>query len=684
VAFTRVQSAVGVTGSPSATLGSAVTAGNLVAVWVTHQYGGSPFTTAAVNDNKSNPTYTLLGTVTVTASLVHHLASLFALQVPTGGSGFTVTYTPPAGSTSAVSVAVAEYTSGGLPVLEASSPVSAIGSGTSLSSGSQTLVGPSDLVLAIGTAAGITQTWTAGGSLVSVYSAPGTSSIASMGAFDQIGVAGGAFTATMTDSVTSAWACLAVGFRSAFTSMTVTEGHDALAASGTFVRAALVAVTEGHDALAAAGLLTEHGSIAKTEAHDVFAASGVFHDPATAALTEHHDTLAAAGLLTEHGSIARTEAHDTLAASGFFHDAGVGVLTEGHDLFAGISASTHFTLSRAEAHDLFAASGVMTSGTTLAAQERRDTFAAFAQVFPFIQGAEKHDVFAASGLGVVVTGATAVMARTEGHDVFAASGGFTFDVVATLHPQERHDVFAGVAAQSSAGALGVIEGHDHFAGSTHVTAAGTLGLVEAHDVFRGGHELVAYHVYANTGLGDPINYGTPIDTTGGLTFTTAPLAFPGTWEFGVRAFYVLSGLEEQNLDCEVTIILDAFGKDITNRPLPPWSLRAFPTVGGGIRVEWIYPPTSGPKAPTGFHVYTGIGVPNYLLPAATVLYGSAIANSFVSNIAGFTDLTTYVIAVRAFNATAEEANVNTVTVTAIATGPAPVESLVGIATAEGP
>ena len=49
--------------------------------------------------------------------------------------------------------------------------------------------------------------------------------------------------------------------------------------------------------------------------------------------------------------------------------------------------------------------------------------------------------------------------------------------------------------------------------------------------------------------------------------------------------------------------------------------------------------------------------------------------------AGFTDGTTYTIGVRAYNATAEEMNTNAVTVTAIATGPAQVDGLVGVATA---
>jgi hypothetical protein len=191
----------------------------------------------------------------------------------------------------------------------------------------------------------------------------------------------------------------------------------------------------------------------------------------------------------------------------------------------------------------------------------------------------------------------------------------------------------------------------------------------------------SYQIYSNTGAGDPINYAAPAATTSELTWTSSALAHPGTWSFGVRAFDTVSGLQEQNVDCAVTIVLDASGNDITDRPVPPSGLRAFALAGGSIRAEWYYPPTVGAKAPAGFHVYNGTGSLTYGTPTATVLYATGIANSFAANMSGFTDGTTYTIGVRAFNAVAEEPNTNTVTVTAIATGPAPVDGLTGVATA---
>jgi hypothetical protein len=192
---------------------------------------------------------------------------------------------------------------------------------------------------------------------------------------------------------------------------------------------------------------------------------------------------------------------------------------------------------------------------------------------------------------------------------------------------------------------------------------------------------IAYHVYSNTGIGDPINYAAPIATVTGLSYQTGGLAYPGTWKFGVRAFWTGSGLEEQNLDCAVKIVLDSTGADITNVPLPPTGLRALATKGGGITVEWHYPQTTrGPKAPTGFRVYSGTGgPPSYASPVLTALFGSGFMNTYQSVIPSLADGTAYTIGVRAFNATGEEKNTTTVTVTADATGPSPVVSLTGTA-----
>ena len=186
-----------------------------------------------------------------------------------------------------------------------------------------------------------------------------------------------------------------------------------------------------------------------------------------------------------------------------------------------------------------------------------------------------------------------------------------------------------------------------------------------------------YNIYSNAGSG-PINYNTPVATVYNFSWTSPPLAHPDTWRFGVRAFNNYG--EEKNLDAAVTIILDAFGNDITLRPSPPVGLRALALAAGALRVEWGYPVVNRATVPTGFHVYIGTGgAPSYGSPTATVLFTAGIANTFVANLTGLVNGTSYQIGVRAYNAVAEEPNTAFVTVTADSAGPAPVDSLTGTA-----
>jgi|GEM_PF-2831436 len=190
-----------------------------------------------------------------------------------------------------------------------------------------------------------------------------------------------------------------------------------------------------------------------------------------------------------------------------------------------------------------------------------------------------------------------------------------------------------------------------------------------------------YHVYANEGDGGPIDYSTPVATIDGLEWTPPPLTFPGAHRFGVRAFGSLSGLEERNVDAAVFIILEDAGKDITNRPAAPFGLRVRCESGGVVVTEWSHPGGARENRPTGFHVYTGWPEPNHDAPAATVAASAEFAGSHMARLAGLPD-GPLAVAVRAFNAAAEEDNQSFVTVMVDGTPPGPVDGLTAQATDE--
>lgn len=189
-----------------------------------------------------------------------------------------------------------------------------------------------------------------------------------------------------------------------------------------------------------------------------------------------------------------------------------------------------------------------------------------------------------------------------------------------------------------------------------------------------------YHVYANTGIGDPINYASPVATTASTTYTSPTVTGPATWSYDVRAFDTVTGLEEQNID-SVTIQVNASGNDVSNTPAAPVSLSVLARAGGAVLVDWAYPGISAVAAPTGFHVYLGsTGSPDYTSPVATVVAGPALLGQYTALIAGLTNGTTYQVGVRAFNATAEEANTFFKSVVALSVGPLAVVGLTGVAT----
>lgn len=187
---------------------------------------------------------------------------------------------------------------------------------------------------------------------------------------------------------------------------------------------------------------------------------------------------------------------------------------------------------------------------------------------------------------------------------------------------------------------------------------------------------VSYHIYSNNGIGGPIDYSTPVATASGTTWTGPALSPGAVASYAVRAFDTISGLEESNTDATVTIMLDASGNDVTAVPMAPAGLSASPRAGGVVRVSWSYPSTGRVRRPAGFRVYAGTPAVAYSAPAAVIPYDGPGSLHHFADLSGLTPGTTYAVAVRAYNASGEEANTATAFVTPDASGPSPVDSLV--------
>lgn len=167
----------------------------------------------------------------------------------------------------------------------------------------------------------------------------------------------------------------------------------------------------------------------------------------------------------------------------------------------------------------------------------------------------------------------------------------------------------------------------------------------------GGPGDTKFQVYRSDDDG-PIDYGTPVATVDGLTWTSPPLGFPGVWSFAVRAFNDYG--EEKNLDCLATIRLDAQGVDISGRPAAPGWLTASAEAGGAVRLRFR-PAGLDADAPSGppieFRVYHGVGAVDYGTVAAVVPAMGAVAH--VAVLEGLPHGALRLFAVRAWSAFGE-------------------------------
>ncbi len=301
---------------------------------------------------------------------------------------------------------------------------------------------------------------------------------------------------------------------------------------------------------AAAAFVGISGSqLDRIDGADTSVAVGVFKTTATFATTGGTDTSGLVAVLAAIATASPTEGADTSGLAGDTpFSASMGV-TEGADAFDGAGSQAMATLTPTEGHDVLAGAAETSSETTIAATEGHDT---------------------TGTTGVFTTSAT--LGPTGGNDAFA--GAADQFQRCSMTPTEGGDVFAGAGYRNSGATFTPTETGDvaAFVGVFESSAVLT-GSPTGDDSFSTGSELL-YMVYSNSGSG-PIDYDTPLTTTGLLTYTTGVLACDATWRFGVRAYDSVSGLEEQNLDCSVTIILDGSCADVTARPLPPTGLRAF-------------------------------------------------------------------------------------------------------------
>lgn len=657
--------------SVTATFTSATTPGNWIVARVGLTPVGSTVRSESLTDAGSN-----LYTLQAGESLGAHLrGEIWSAPIVTGGTGFTVEYQPAANGE--LGLDVIEVSGSGFAVDAFS--VSNGGSGTALNSGSMTTTGASDLVVGLGVTATGGQSWTVGSGFTLGSSQAGSSGV-SIAFFseDQSGVGPGSIAATITSSVSSQWVCLGAALGAPST--TLNSG------TGTFVETGEPAsLLHTHILTASAGAFVETGESAGLTYNiaTVFATAGSFSETGKSATLLHaRDLLAAEGsfsLVGENALLTQNIA-TLIASAGSFTESGIAAtLLVSHKLpsLAGAFVLTGepASLFPGPAPLIAAAGSFSLTGESATLEHGR--------------------MLAASSGTFVVTGEPAVLGPSD--LLMASSGTFLVGrISATLTHQYQLNTSPGTFVVVGENALleqpftltaepasFLVTGESAILTAEHVLTAshGTFVVngIAAELTFFGLAGDVNYHVYSNTGIGDPINYSTPIDTTATLTFTTAPLSFPGTWSFGVRAFYTGNGLEEMNTDAAVTIVLDARGRDITNTPPSPLGLRAFAIAGGMIRVEFTEPPTSAAKQPVGFHVYWGSPTVNYGTIGATVLFNTGLAGSFVANIGPLTNGTTYQIGVRAYNSVSEETNTNTVSVAADNVGPSAVVDLVAIA-----
>jgi hypothetical protein len=99
-----------------------------------------------------------------------------------------------------------------------------------------------------------------------------------------------------------------------------------------------------------------------------------------------------------------------------------------------------------------------------------------------------------------------------------------------------------------------------------------------------------YNIYMGDHAGGPVDYSAPVATAtdADRAWTTPALPRGSATRIGVRSVDPATGLEESNVDCVVTVRIDADGNDVSLRPTSPLGLAAAPMGIGGLLVSWRY------------------------------------------------------------------------------------------------
>ena len=632
MSWTRNQSNDNYTTSPQPSLGtllsSAVSVGDLIAVGVVCESTSAP-SISSVTDSLGNA-YNFGTSHAYSVGSLYTLVAIYYSIATAGGSSNTITVAPL--TAVSISMAVGDYTYSGSGTLSLDSVCTAAGTGTTPDSGNAA-IDAVDLVFGIGSTTSYGASWSAGSgfNLLATHTGNAIGPKLGFAVEDQLNVTSGPIAATFSLSLSQDWSACVATF-AALSTLQAGEGSYVLTGKSAGLYHDRVIV-------AAEGVYTQTGQSAGLTANvgTLTASEGVY------ALTGD-----SAGLY--HGRVAEAS-HGVYTLTGENASLGFGVgLVAGTGAFALTGDSAGLFIG----HTLDA-----TAGSYLLTGENADLY-----LGDFLDAAEGS--YAVSRIPADLL---------WDHVLLAGTGA----CVVTGEPAVLQQPYSLIATEGTYALTGENAGLYHDRQLTAAEGVYTLTGLPA-SLYASAPGTIGYHVYANTGVGDPIDYNVAIDTTTGLTYTTSPLAYPGTWIFGVRAFDAFG--EEQNIDCAVTIILSSAGVDITNQPAPPTALRALAQKAGAVRVEWYYArPAITARTPTGFHVYLGTGsTPNYASPALTVLYTAAIAGTFGGTVPGLANGVTYAVGVRAYNATAEEDNTHVVSVTAVTVGPSAVVDLSAITT----